>query len=566
MPRTQQSEARSEQAAAYTEQVETQSEHTIRVSELIYRRLFEAAQDGILILDIDTGRISDVNPFLVKLLGFSRSEMVGKTVGELSPFKDIESNNAMLERLQKYQYARYEDLPLQTRDNRHVAVEFVSNVYQVGDKKVIQCYIRDITARKHAEEEIRRLHADLERRVIERTSQLQLANVALRTEMAERKQAQEGLRRSEEQFGLFVGSVQDYAIVMLSPQGQIVSWNKGAERIKGYKSDEIIGKHFSCFYPPEEIAKGTPERELRTALEQKRFQCEGWRQRKIGQRFWANVVITAVFDKEGCLQGFAKITRDMTAAKRIEQTLYDKNIELQGAAEAKDRFLANMSHELCTPLNGIIGFAEFLVDGKPGAVNPKQTEYLNDILDSGKHLLQLIGDILDLAKVGAGKMVLNPEKFLLANAIEEVCAVTKLIAQNKGIHIEVNVAPEVGHVTLDQQMFKQVLYNLLSNAVKFSHKGGKIEIRVEPHETDRFKLVVNDAGIGIKAEDIGRLFKEFEQLDSGASRHHEGTGLGLVLTRKIVELQGGTIGVESEIGRGSSFAVTLPLVMPEASI
>ena len=303
-----------------------------------------------------------------------------------------------------------------------------------------------------------------------------------------------------------------------------------------------------------------------------------------GKHKWITARGEAVRDEESRIIALRGTVQDITERKRAEEEilrlnaelerrviertvqLQATNVELQDAAEAKDRFLANMSHELRTPLNGIIGFAEFLVDGKPGTVNPKQTEYLNDILDSGKHLLQLIGDILDLAKVGAGKMVLNPEKFLLANAIGEVCAVNKLIAQNKSIHIEVNVAPEIGDVTLDQQMFKQVLYNLLSNAVKFSHKGGKIEIRAEPHETDRFKLVVNDAGIGIKAEDIGRLFKEFEQLDSGATRHHEGTGLGLVLTRKIVELQGGTIGVESEIGRGSSFAVSLPLVMPEASV
>jgi signal transduction histidine kinase len=255
---------------------------------------------------------------------------------------------------------------------------------------------------------------------------------------------------------------------------------------------------------------------------------------------------------------------DVTERRRSEEEVA-KAEAAETANKTKSLFLANMSHELRTPLTAIIGFAEFLVGGKPGTINPKQKEYLEDILNSGKHLLQLINDVLDLAKVETGKMELNPEKFSLEKAIEEVCAVSKPSVQKKGIRLEVYVAPDLSYITLDQQKFKQVLYNLLSNAVKFTDDGGTVEIRAEAHDTDRVKLVINDRGIGIKAEDIGRLFKEFEQLESGAARLCEGTGLGLALTRKIVESQGGDIGVESEVGKGTCFRVVLPLVMTEDS-
>jgi PAS domain S-box-containing protein len=255
---------------------------------------------------------------------------------------------------------------------------------------------------------------------------------------------------------------------------------------------------------------------------------------------------------------------NLTERRGAERALSDKNFELQNAAEAKDRFLATMSHELRTPLNHVIGFTELLVDGKLGTLNPKQSEYLETVLDSGNHLLKLINDVLEVAKVKAGKSKLKLERFSLRAAIEEVCGMVQPLAEKKSIQVDLEVAPELGEITLDQREFKQALYNLLSNAAKFSGECARVKILAAPHDEHHFKVSVRDTGIGINSEDLPRLFRPFEQLESGTRRRYEGLGLGLILTQKMVELQGGTIGVESEIGQGSCFTVVMPLVLAEA--
>jgi signal transduction histidine kinase len=266
---------------------------------------------------------------------------------------------------------------------------------------------------------------------------------------------------------------------------------------------------------------------------------------------------------EAAVQRNRELATAQDELRQLNEHLEEKNRQIQEANRMKSKFLTNMSHELRTPLNSILGFAEFLVDGKPGPLKPKQEEYLGNILYSGRHLLQLINDVLDLAKVEAGKMELKLETFSLSKAVEEVCGVTEPLAQKKGITVNVEIALALGSVTLDQQKLKQVLYNLLSNAFKFTDQGGRVDVLAEPQDQGRFRLSVKDSGIGIKEEDIKRLFTEFEQIESGTSRHYEGTGLGLVLTRKIVELQGGTIDVASETGKGATFTVVLPLVTRE---
>jgi signal transduction histidine kinase len=269
-------------------------------------------------------------------------------------------------------------------------------------------------------------------------------------------------------------------------------------------------------------------------------------------------------------EGVAQRAQTEDALRESHETLERKVAERTGelqlakenaehAGKVKSNFLASMSHELRTPLNGIIGFSEFLVDGRPGPLNPRQQEYIGDILNSGRHLLLLINDVLDLAKVEIGKIEFHPELFQPGHAIRDVCSMTAPIAREKRIQVDVSVAPQSMDVTLDQVRFKQVIFNLLSNALKFTDHGGHVEIRCTRNGSNQFNLCVKDTGIGIKPENLARLFKEFEQIDSGGSRRYQGTGLGLALTRQIVEMQGGRISVASEFGKGTAFTVVLPV-------
>jgi PAS domain S-box-containing protein len=478
------------------------------------------------------------------LFGYSSAEAVGRFLSEIIvPPDQVEMGRAFLRKTLETGVNTFECI--RQRKNGFLVYVYISSKVlsnAQGEIEFVLSSVKDLT-------KIRLL------------SDATLIEPGFR-DLIEQRQADELLQQSEDRFSLLADGAQDYASFLLNPLGQVMSWNVGAERINGYKAQEIIGEHFSCFYPADAVAQGKPQWELRTALEQGHIEDQDWRIRKNGQQFWATDVITALFDKDGSLRGFGKVTRDMTEQKM----LYDKNLELQIRSDAKDRFLASMSHELRTPLNGIIGFAEFLVDGKSGAINPKQKEYLEEILTSGRRLFQVVNDVLNLNEVGANRMELRLERFSLHKAIEEVNAVAKPDAEKKKIHLAVDVAPELGDVIIDRQKFKEILYNLLSNAIKFTHDGGKVEIRAAPLGAHRFKVAVKDTGIGIKPEDFQRIFMAFEQLESGPSRPYEGSGLGLTSARKIVELQGGTIDVESEVGKGSCFTFVLPLVTPEVKV
>jgi len=232
--------------------------------------------------------------------------------------------------------------------------------------------------------------------------------------------------------------------------------------------------------------------------------------------------------------------------------------QVEHASRLKSEFISTMSHELRTPLNAIIGFSELLVDRKVGQINVKQAQYLEDILRSGNHLLRLINDILDLSKIEAGKMEILLEPCGVKEVMEEVCSVIKSLADAKGIAIAVSIAAQAGEVEADRIKLKQILYNLLSNAIKFTDRDGRVEIKVEPGAKNIIVIKISDTGIGINAEGIRKLFSPFLQLDAGPAGKQQGTGLGLMLTRKFIELHQGSISVDSEVGKGTVFTVLLP--------
>jgi PAS domain S-box-containing protein len=273
------------------------------------------------------------------------------------------------------------------------------------------------------------------------------------------------------------------------------------------------------------------------------------------------LVGVAMLNEEECIAFVLDITErkrlDEVRAKSIE--LEAQNRRIQEASRLKSEFLANMSHELRTPLNSIIGFADLLHDGEVAPGSPQHREFLADILKSGRHLLQLINDVLDLAKVEAGKIDFRSEPVELARLAGEVAAVLRTVSASKNIRLEINIDQAVGRVTLDPARLKQVLYNYVSNALKFTPDSGRVVIRAVPERGAMFRIEVEDTGIGIDSQDIPRLFVEFQQLDAGATKKHGGTGLGLALTKRIVEAQGGTVGVKSKLGEGSVFFALLPI-------
>jgi PAS domain S-box-containing protein len=380
----------------------------------------------------------------------------------------------------------------------------------------------------------------------------------LTRDLTARRMEEERLRQSEERFRLLVESVNDYAIFMLDPEGRVTTWNNGAITIKGYQPSEIIGRHFSTFYSAEDVANGKPDRELEMATAMGRVEDEGWRVRKDGSTFWANVVITAVRGEKGELRGFAKVTRDMSERKRLE--------ELEKSSRRMSEFLATLGHELRNPLAPVRNAVNVL------ALEPNLSAAVagcRDMIDRQiSHLTRLVDDLLDVGRITTGKIALRIAPLDIAEVIARSVEAALPFAFQRGQRIEVRPNPQQLFVDGDMTRLVQVVQNLLNNASKFSGPNTRILIEVSV-EGRALLLRVADQGRGISANALDTVFQLFVQEDHHLNPSETGLGIGLTLSRSIVELHGGTVSAVSPgIGKGSTFTVRLPLsarLNPEAA-
>jgi protein-histidine pros-kinase len=483
----------------------------LAASEVRFRNLVESAPDAMVIANRE-GTILIVNAQTERLFGYARAELVGQKLELLMPERVRVRHSAHRVRFFENPHERPigpgSEFPCLRKDGREFPAEISLSPLHLDDEVLVSSAIRDITERK----------------------------------------------KRDATFRALLESAPD-AMVIVGPDGGIRLVNAQTEKLFGYSRQDLVGQSVEVLVPPRLRHSHQQYREHYFAAPRTRAMGAGLELlglRQDGSEVPIEISLSPIQTDEGILVSSA--IRDISERRHFEKRMRD-------ASRLKSEFLANMSHELRTPLNAIIGFAELMFRGKVGPVSAEHQEYLGDILSSSKHLLQLINDVLDLAKVESGKMEFRPESVDLATLSNEVRDVLRGLAASKRLQVQTFIDPEVAIVTVDPARVKQVLYNYLSNAIKFTPEGGRISIHIAPEGATLFRIDVTDTGVGIPAEDLARLFREFQQLDATTTKTHQGTGLGLALTKRLAEAQGGRVSVQSTPGTGSTFSVVLPRVM-----
>ena len=364
------------------------------------------------------------------------------------------------------------------------------------------------------------------------------------------------LRQTEQQFHILVDSVEEYAIYMLDPAGNVMTWNSGAERIKQYNAEEIIGKNFACFYTAEDVAGERPQRNLREAARRGRIRDQGPRVRKDGSVFQAEIILTALRDSSGSIRGYSKVTRDITDQIRSREFEAEK-IAAEKASKAKDDFLAALSHELRTPLTPALAAANYLASN----ASKLPSEFVEDLEIIKRNVrlqARLIDDLLDLTRITRGKLQLHLEPVDANAVVRDAIEIANSAILSKELRVSAELDAEKHHIRADSIRLQQIFWNLINNAVKFTPPGGQIAVRTYNDNAGNFRFEITDNGIGIERERLTSIFTPFEQADPSVSRQFGGLGLGLAISKHLIDLHHGRIEAES---RGRSFGATFKITL-----
>jgi PAS domain S-box-containing protein len=484
--------------------------------EAKYRGLLEAAPDAMVVVN-SSGEIALLNVQAEKQFGYRRDELLGQKVKNIIPdgFAErlvADETRTAAEALAQ-QIATGIELIGRRKDGSTFPIEIMLSPLESAEGILVTAAIRDIT---------------------------------------ERKRVEDSLRNSEERFRLMASGIKDYANVMLDPEGLVVSWNEGAERIKGYRAEEIIGQPFSRFYLAEDIHNGIPARALARARESGSIEVDGWRVRKDGTRFLANVVITALRDGNGRLRGFGKITRDITELKESEEHLGKTMAELKRSNDELEQFAYVASHDLQEPLRMVASYTQLLAQRYKGRLDSDADEFIAYAVDGCNRMQGLIQDLLSYSRAGAstGAMHRTSCEDALARAVKNLQAT---IEASKAI-VDHDPLPAIN---TDGTQLIQVFQNLIGNAIKY--RGAElphVHISATREAGEEWIFSVRDNGMGIEPQYFDRIFVLFQRLHG--QKEYQGTGIGLAMCKKIVDRLGGRIWVESELTKGSTFYFALP--------